>query len=277
MENIKLIADSGSTQCDWIVSENDDIIYQTDGINPFYQTADEIFKIISELLSNNNLQHITSVHFYGAGCSFPEKKETVKEALSRCLPEADIEIESDLLAAARGLCGKEPGIACILGTGSNSCFYNGTVIKENIPPLGYILGDEGSGAVIGRIFIGNLLKKQYPDYLYKNFMDYYGTSPQEIMDCVYKKPFPNRYLGQFTKFIAENIKDSCLYDLVFDAFVSFINRNIIHYDYLSYPTYFTGSIAFHFEDILRDACLTHGIWPAGITQSPLMGLMEYHR
>ncbi len=276
MKNIQLIADSGSTYCDWILTEGGSVVHQTKGINPFYQTEDEIVEIISKFLLDIASQDINAVYFYGAGCSFPEKKEMVRLSLSKCLPQVDIKVESDLLAAARGLCGKEAGIACILGTGSNSCFYDGTAIKENVSPLGYILGDEGSGAVIGKTLIGNLLKKQYPGYLYDRFKDYYGISSQEIMECVYKKPFPNRYLAQFTRFVAANIDDPYMYDLVFKAFSDFIVRNIMQYDYLSYPVYFTGSVAYHFEDILREACLSNKIWAAEITQSPLKGLVEYH-
>ncbi len=276
MRNLKLIADSGSTQCDWVISNKEDVVFQTKGINPFYQTEEDISQIVSELLSGLNIQNIGSVHFYGAGCAFPQKKEMIRNVLSAYFPETLIEVESDLYAAARALCGKESGIACILGTGSNSCFYNGKIIKENVSPLGYILGDEGSGAVIGKIFIGNLLKNQYSRSIYDDFMNYYNTSPEEIMESVYKKLFPNRYLAQFTKFIAKNLEKSEMYDLVFNAFSSFIQRNIKQYDYMNYPVYFTGSVAFHFDDILRDACLANGIWPGEITQSPMKGLVAFH-
>ncbi len=160
MEDLKLIADSGSTHCDWVVSNRPDVVIQTKGINPFYQEKEDIKKIVGEVCEKINVKDIASVHFYGAGCSFLQKKEIVRKALSHYIPKAIIEVESDLLAAAHALCGKESGIACILGTGSNSCFYNGSSIEKNVSPLGYILGDEGSGAVIGKIFIGNLLKNQ---------------------------------------------------------------------------------------------------------------------
>ena len=277
MKDLKLIADCGSTLCDWIISNQENVVFETKGINPYYQTEEDIAAIVSELVSDLNIDLIGSVHFYGAGCYFPQEKELVGKVLSRYIPEAGIEVESDLLAAARALCGKESGIACILGTGSNSCFYNGSVIEKNVSPLGYILGDEGSGAVIGRIFIGNLLKNQYSNHLYESFMNYYNTSPQEIMETVYKQAFPNRYLAQFTKFIAENIKETEMYDLVFKSFSDFINKNIKQYDYQSYPVYFMGSVAFYFEDILKDACLTNEVWPAGIIQSPLNKLLAFHR
>ena len=276
MEDLKLIVDGGSTQCDWTISNMPDLVFQTKGINPFYQEEEDIEIIVSEVCEKINVEGITSVHFYGAGCSFSQKKEIVRKVLSHHIPGVNIEVESDLLAAARALCRNESGIACILGTGSNSCFYNGKLIEKNISPLGYILGDEGSGAVIGKIFIGNLLKNQYSAHLYEKFMIYYNTSPQEIMESVYRKPFPNRYLAQFTKFIAKNINEPVMYDLIFDSFSNFIIKNVMQYNYLDYPVHFTGSVTFHFEDILRDACLTNGIRPGEITQSPLKGLIEYH-
>jgi len=253
-----------------------EVVIQTKGINPFYHEVEDIKIIVSEVCEKINVEEISSVHFYGAGCSFPQKKEVVRKALSHYMPGISIQIESDLLAAAHALCGKESGIACILGTGSNSCFYNGSSIVKNVSPLGYILGDEGSGAVIGKIFIGNLLKNQYSGKLYDKFMDYYQTSPEKIMQSVYKETFPNRYLAQFTEFIAENIKEPAIRDLVFDAFSSFITKNVMQYDYFNYPVHFTGSVAFHFADILRDACLTNRIQPGEIMQSPIKGLVEYH-
>lgn len=280
MKNLKLIADSGSTQCDWILSNNGEIILEltTVGINPFYQTESEISAIIAtELLPHIDIKQIGSVYFYGAGCAFPEKNEIVKRAIEANIPDTEIEVNSDLLAAARSLCGKEPGIVCILGTGSNSCFYDGEKIKKNVPSLGFILGDEGSGADIGKIFIGNLLKNQFPTYIYDKFINTYNTSPEQIMECVYRKPFPNRYLAQYTKFVVDNIREPRIYDLVFNVFSNFITRNVMQYDYQIYPIYFTGSVAFHFESILRKACLENRIWPGEITESPIKGLLGFHK
>jgi len=174
-------------------------------------------------------------------------------------------IQYDLLAVARTLCGKSSGIVCILDVNAASYFYDGSIIKNSIPSLGYILGDEGSGAAIGKTFISNLLKNRYPKRLYENFMNYHNTSPQEIVEAIYRHEFPEHYLSQFTQFIAENIGETKIYNLVFKSFSDFISENIKQYDYLNYPVYFTGSIALLFEDILRDACLTNGIWPAEIT------------
>jgi N-acetylglucosamine kinase-like BadF-type ATPase len=277
---MKLIADSGSTNCTWVLSldgkEKQTVI--TRGINPFYQSNDDIsFIIRHDLLTHINKEIISEIYFYSAGCAFPDKIERVQNILYAHIPSDIIEVNTDLLAAARALCGNEEGIACILGTGSNSCLYNGQEIEKNVLPLGFILGDEGSGAAISKLFIGNLLKNQYPKSLYDDFMDYYQTNPREIMDCVYSKPFPNRYLAQFTKFIAEHISNQSIYELVFDAFTGFITRNIMQYDYTSYPVYFTGSVAWHFSDVLKKACFVSGIFPADIRQSPMEGLVDYHK
>ena len=276
MEDLKLIAYSDSTQCDWVISNMQDVIFQTNEINPFYQEEEDIEIIVSKICKEINIEDIASVHFYGAGCFSLQEKEIVRKVLSHHIPGINIEIESDLLAVARASCKQDSGIACILGTGSNSCFYNGQLIVKNISPLGYILGNEGSGAVIGKIFIGNLLRNEYSDHLYEKFMDYYDTSPQKIMESVYRKTFPGRYLAQFTEFIAKNISEPAMYDLIFRTFSNFITKNIMQYNYLDYPVHFTGSVASLFEDILRDACLTNGIRPGEITQSPLKGLTEYH-
>ncbi|MDR0231740.1 MAG: ATPase [Dysgonamonadaceae bacterium] len=276
MRDSKLIAYSGFTRCNWVISDMSDVVFQTRGINPFYQEEEDIEIIVSEVCEKMSIENVDSIHFYGAGCFFPQKQEIVRKVLAHHIPGVNIEVESDLLAAARASCGREPGIACILGTGSNSCFYNGFLVEKNVSPLGYILGDEGSRVIIGKIFINNLLNNQYSNRLYEDFMKYYYTSPQEIVESVYKKTFPDRYLAQFTEFIAKNINEPAMYDLIFNAFSNFITKNVMKYNYMDYPVHFTGSLAACFEDILRDACLTNGIRPGEITRNPLKGLIEYH-
>lgn len=277
---MKLIADSGSTNCPWVVASEGKRIntITTEGINPFYQTEQQIVDIIcNDLLPHIEDDKIQEIYFYSAGCAFPEKIAMVRNALEAHFQSATIEINTDLLAAARASCGKEDGVACILGTGSNSCLYDGQKIVKNVSPLGFILGDEGSGATICKIFMGNLLKNQYATSLHDEFLAYYHTSPQEIMENIYRKPFPNRYLAQFTRFIAEHINEPMMYDLVFNAFIGFITRNVMQYEYKSYPVYFTGSVAWYFADVLRDACLASGILPADIQQSPMDGLIHFHQ
>lgn len=276
-----LIADSGSTKTDWrLISEKEEVkSVSTPGINPFYQTEEEIENQISTLLYPELMGFsVKKIFFYGAGCAFEDKKQIVKNAISVSFPKAQIEIESDLLAAARGLFLKEKGIACILGTGSNSCFYDGKNIIHNVSPLGFILGDEGSGAVLGKKFAADCLKNQLPEKLKDKFLKQYDLTPAQIIESVYKKPFPNRFLAQFTRFLSENIAEPFIYNIVFDSFTEFFTRNIMQYNnYKDYPVCFIGSIAYYFKDVLEVAANELDIQIGIIYQSPMPGLIKYHQ
>jgi N-acetylglucosamine kinase-like BadF-type ATPase len=277
--NMILLADSGSTHTTWQVSDCTLLIKEvtTPGINPFFQTDDEINALILQLvvpvLSSYS---IDAIYFYGAGCAFAEQKNLISSILKSHYPFATIEVESDLLGAARGLFQHEKGIACILGTGSNSCEYDGKNIVKNISPLGYILGDEGSGAVLGKLFIADCLKFQVPDWIREKFLDEYELSPSSILDQVYKQPFPNRFLASFTPFLLTHIDEPSIFNLVFDSFESFILRNIAHYNTTELPIGFIGSIALHFKDVLEIVCSEHQLEIALITDSPMEGLRNYH-
>ena len=196
-----LIADSGSTKTDWCIGSSFTI--QTKGINPFHQSEE----VIQQILTNELLPQmpeevlIDAIYFYGAGCT-PEKSPIIQRTLSHCFPQCTIEVNSDLLGAARALCGKSPGIACILGTGSNSCFYDGQQITSNVSPLGYILGDEGSGAVLGKRLVGDCLKKQLPEHICHSFLDTFGLTPAQIIEKVYRQPQANRFLASLTPFLS---------------------------------------------------------------------------
>lgn len=276
---MKLIADSGSTRTTWLVS--DGILrvneHSTSGINPFYQTEEEISElIVQQLLPHIQSSTIDELYFYGAGCAFDDKKKMVSNALLGGFPGARIEVESDLLGAARGLFGHESGIACILGTGSNSCEYDGTTITKNVSPLGFILGDEGSGAVLGRLFTGDCLKNQLPDWLRDKFLDEFELTPAVLLDRVYKKPFPNRFLASFTPFLANHLEEPAIFNLVYDAFDSFFVRNIAQYNTAELPIGFVGSIAWYFRDVLEIVASEHQLEIAKIVQSPVDGLAGYH-
>ena len=284
-----LIADSGSTKTAWKLigkeKNTDEIaVFYTSGINPFYQSSEEIAGTLSPLKlyshtplpCGEGLGEGFDVFFYGAGCHFPDKKEIVKSALQQIFPAAEIEINNDLLAACRALFQHEAGIACILGTGSNSCFYNGEKIVENVSPLGYILGDEGSGAVLGKLLVADILKNQLPENLKNKFLLQYHTSLADILDNVYKKPFPNRYLAKFSHFIGENLQEETLYNIVYRSFRSFFERNVMQYDYHNYPISFTGSIAFYFKEMLQEVAGDLGLNISKIEQSPMEGLCEFH-
>ena len=276
-----LIADSGSTKTDWCAVEHGVLLQQvfTKGTNPFFQTEDEISKEVETAL----LPQLTvgnepdAVYFYGAGCAFPDKIETVKRALARHLHvKGEIEVSTDMLAAARGLCGHKAGIACIMGTGSNSCYYDGEKIVSNVSPLGFILGDEGSGAVLGKLLVGDVLKNQLTPELKEKFLTQFNLTPADIIDRVYRKPFPNRFLASLSPFLAQNISEPCVHRLVLNSFLSFLRRNVMQYDYQGTPVHFIGSVAYYYRPVLKEAANECGITLGNIWQSPMEGLITFH-
>lgn len=276
---MKLIADSGSTKTTWLISGGSpetDICY-TSGINPFFQQSVEILQTLETEFTLDK-EKIDSVFYYGAGVANEQKRNELSVALKQYFSQAkDIQIESDLMGAARSLCGHSKGIAAILGTGSNSCYYDGRSIAYNVSPLGYILGDEGSGAVLGKKLISDLLKNQYEQRLNKLFFDTYETSPAEIMEHVYRKSFPNRYLAQYTRFLAAHINEEVFHKLVFESFCDFFNRNIRQYPQSKeLPVHFTGSIAFHFSTVLKEAAEACGFRVGQIEPDPMPGLNKFH-
>ena len=273
-----LIADSGSTKTDWCLVDNGVLVKQifTKGTNPFFQTEDEISAEVSEnLLPYLDTAKVDAVWFYGAGCAFPEKNEIVRAAIARHL-DVPIEVGSDLLGAARGLCGSQPGIACILGTGSNSCFYDGKEIVSNVSPLGFILGDEGSGAVLGKMLVGDVLKNQLPAALKEEFLARYELTPAIILERVYKKPFPNRFLASLSPFLVEHLDVPEIHTLVQNGFKAFFERNVKQYDYKQYPVHLIGSLAYYYRSVLQEAAEQTGVRLGTIKQSPMEGLISYH-
>lgn len=275
-----LIADSGSTKTEWRLISNTQAITGTcitKGINPFYQTTDNIIQSLKEEYS---LKHETPQHiyFYGAGCANKEKNDIVEKAISAYFNTNDITISSDLTGAAHSLCQHEEGIACIIGTGSNSCYYNGFEVKANVSPLGFIIGDEGSGAALGRKLISDLLKNQLPKSVIDLFFNSYPTSKDEILDNIYKKPFPNRYLAQYTKFLSANIHIKELEELVISLLEEFIKRNVMQYKNAeTLKIHFTGSIAFYFKPQLKQAINKFNLTLGHVSKSPMEGLIKYHK
>lgn len=273
-----LLADSGSTKTDWCLVDHGRSVLQvfTKGINPFFQSAEEIgLEIEKGLMPQLEKKVIEAVYFYGAGCAFPEKNRIVSTALAEHI-DAPIEIGSDLLAAARALCGREAGIACIMGTGSNSCFYDGNGIVDNVSPLGFILGDEGSGAVLGKLLVGDCLKNQLSPKLQVKFFKQFGMTRGEILDNVYKQPFPNRFLASFSPFLIQHIREPEIHALVLNSFRAFFKRNVMQYDYRTYKVHFIGSIAYFYQEILHEVAAELGIQVGTIIQSPMKGLVNYH-
>ena len=275
-----LIADSGSTKVDWSVVDNGKVVKRafTKGINPFFQSEEEISnEIETTLILQLDTQDFNAVYFYGAGCTF-DKVEIVKRAIQKNIKVIkEVEVSTDMLAAARGLCGYSSGIACIMGTGSNSCYYDGKNIVENVSPLGFILGDEGSGAVLGKLFVSDLLKNQLTPGLKEKFLEQFNLTTGDIIDRVYRKPFPNRFLSTFSPFISENLEDTTVRTLVMTSFKSFLKRNVMQYkNYDRLPIHFVGSVAFHFQEILKEAVEVMNMKPGKIIQSPMEGLIKYH-
>jgi N-acetylglucosamine kinase-like BadF-type ATPase len=274
-----LIADSGATKTDWCLGEKttDARVIQTQGINPFHQSAEHIYKVLTEELlpQLGEENHITHIHFYGAGCT-PEKSVIVKEQLQALFLDADIDVQSDLLGAARSLCGKEQGIACILGTGSNSCLYDGEKIMANVSPLGYILGDEGSGAVLGKRLVGDCLKHQLPEHICQAFLNETGLTPADIINKVYRQPQANRFLASLTPFLSAHREEPEIQDLLIDCFTEFFKRNVMQYAYEGTEVHFTGSIAWYFQEEVKEAAESLGIRTGKFIKSPIHGLINYH-
>ena len=285
-----LIADSGSTKTDWCLTENSGcnlLHFTTQGINPFHQSQQEITALLhkevlpcfdcrtihptnhTEKYSTHSVTapnqsslsgQIEDIYFYGAGCT-TEKSPILHSALQETFLQAStVEVASDLLGAARSLCGHQAGIVCILGTGSNSCYYDGTQIIYNIPPLGYILGDEGSGTALGKRLISDCLKQQLPENICNRFLAYCSFSPSGIIDKVYRQPMPNRFLAECSRFLYENRQEMSIHRLLTECFSDFIRRNI-----LSYPT-----------EELKEAAKSFGLSIADIQQRPMEGLIRFH-
>ena len=274
-----LIADSGSTKTDWCVILDNTPIKRigTKGLNPFFQSEEEIQQELTHsLLPQLPEGTIDSVYFYGAGCT-PEKAPTLRRAIADSLPiVGNIKAYSDMLAAARGLCGREAGITCILGTGSNSCFYDGKEIVNHITPLVFILGDEGSGAVLGKLLVGDILKNQLSPAIKEAFLKQFDLTVPEIIDRVYRQPFPNRFLASLSPFIAQHLEEPGIRQLVLGSFIAFLRRNVMQYDYTQYPAHFIGSVAHCYKEILQEAAQETGIRIGKILQSPMEGLIQYH-
>jgi len=273
-----LIADSGSTKTEWSLlnKSGDHTTITTSGINPFFLDKETIISLLNNEF-HQNTKEIDTIFFYGSGCNNPEKNNLVKEALFNFFKCSDILVESDLLGAARSLCQHKVGIACILGTGSNSCYYDGVEIANHVSPLGFILGDEGSGAVLGKRLVSDILKNQLPGAITDIFWKSHPTTTAEILENVYRKPFPNRYLASFTKFLSDNITNSEIERIVIESFNEFIARNLMQYPTIQTTEInFAGSIAYYFRDQLKQALEGYDLQLGSVVQSPMQGLISYH-
>ena len=275
---MKLIAESGSTRTEWALVEDNHLVQRvfTEGLNPFFQTRREISRSVRLGLPESFFKKkLDQVYYYGAGCSSYEKKNILGASLVAQF-KTPIQVESDLLAAARGLFKCEAGIACILGAGSNSCFYDGKIIVKNVKAAGYILGDEGSGAVLGKLFLADLLKGLAPKELANEFHEKFRISVNDVMESVYNLPFPNRFLGTIAYFLGDYMDNEYVYNLLTNNLRSFFNRNVCQYDYINYPIRFVGSLAYAYPDILQEVAQEFGVEIDVIEETPMNGLIEFH-
>ncbi len=272
-----IIADSGSTKTNWCLVENKEVVGNctTLGMNPYFLTSEEMLNLLQEDFSLS-FSKVDAVYFYGAGCT-PMKEKEIASALISFFKADRVEVKSDLWAAARSLGQDSACIVSILGTGSNSCLYDGKEIAENVSPLGYILGDEGSGAYLGKLLVGDVLKNQLPQSTIQNFFDTYSLTKEEIIERVYRGKFPNRFLAQFIPFIKSHEKDIEMKTLLSHVFDAFILRNLFQYtDYKILPVHFTGSIAYYFKEQLEERMKHHQLQIGKICQEPMSGLVDYH-
>ncbi len=274
-----LIADSGSTKTDWVLIDGKgQKRFKTIGYNPYFVNSENIYSSLKEeLVPKLDPFKVESVYFYGAGCSTPENSEIVKKALARCFINSRIDVGHDMLAAARAVLGNKKGFAAILGTGSNTCLYNGNQVELNIDSLGYLLGDEGSGSYIGKKVIRDYMRGYLPKELQKRFTEKYSLSHNEIFNALYNKPLPNRFLASFCMFADENKRSPHIRQLVEESFNDFFRNLVSRYpDYRAYQFNCIGSVGFAFREILKKVSEQYGMKVGTILHSPIDNLVQYH-
>ena len=279
MVSIKLIADSGATKAEWCLLKDGKIkTIFTQGISPYFLNTEQIRDLLLKELKPN-LARVTpaEIFYYGTGCANPQNAKSVKKAIQQVFATADVEVNHDLMAAARALCGRKKGVACILGTGSNSGYYDGKKIVKNSPGLGYVLGDEGSGACLGKKVIQYYLYKTFDDELRGRFDLTYTTNAAEILENVYKKPLPNRYLAGFTQFLVDNRGHYMIENIIEDGLNDFFFTHLCKYrETWTMPVSFAGSVAFGFKDVLQHLCSSYEFELGVVMKNPMAGLVEYH-
>ncbi len=275
-----LIADSGSTKCEWcLLHEGRKKTIFTQGMSPYFLKSEQVQLILrNELLPKLKNHSITAIYYYGTGCLDPKNAAMIKTAISKVFSGIKISVEHDLIGAAKAVCAHSKGIACILGTGSNSCYFNGKKIVKNSPGLGYILGDEGSGAYLGKKCIQYYLYGTFDEDLKYKFDDKYKTNAAEILEKVYRQPLPNRYLSGFSLFLAENRGHYMIENIIEDGLNDFFFTHLCKYtESWKLPIHFVGGVAFGFRDVVKDLCNSYEFELGKIYKNPMEGLIEYHR
>ena len=275
-----IVADAGSTKTTWfrIFPDGQRVFTITRGINPVLQDDASIRDIIEKEAFPRHLfdnAKDTPIYYYGAGC-IPTQCHRMENLLSELTHCHSVEVRSDLWGAARALCGHEAGIACILGTGANSCKYDGQDIVRHVSPLGYILGDEGSGAALGKHLVADLLKGLLPEDLQREFSSSYGWNEEDIIRKVYREPGANRFLASLTPFLKAHATHPSIHTLLLECFDAFFARNVMPYVPGTLPVHFTGSVAFHFRNELKEAARRHHLLIGNIIKYPIEGMLKYH-
>ncbi len=275
-----IVADSGSTKTDWcILGKGEPMFFQTMGFNPFFHSE----QTITDALERNHDflekgEDATEIFFYGAGCSSEERNRIVARALKVVFPKAKIMVDHDIKGAAIATCGNEKGITCILGTGSNACYYDGDKISQVVPALGYILGDEGSGSYYGKLLLSNFLYKLLPADLHEAFVEKYGLTKEDIFHHVHAQPYPNVYLASFAKFLGKNLEHPYVREMVAEGTRKFLNIHVTRYpDLAGTKVHFVGSIAYNFQDVVTEECEKLGITVGKFFKQPIHGLAEFYQ
>jgi len=273
-----LVADSGSSKTDWMGYFNGETIkFNTPGINPYFLNEQDISKLISK--NETVMQYardVKEIYFFGAGCSSPDKHEVVSNGLSAVFTNAFISVDHDLLGSVYATCGNAEGLNCILGTGSNICYFDGKKIHAGHHGLGYVLGDEGSGTFFGKKILLSYLYQKMPADLYAEFKKSFPTEKEQIITNVYQKPFPNIYLAGFSRFMANHKEHPFIQEILRAGFQEFVDTNIKDYSrYQSIPCHFVGSIAYYYQDILKPVLEQNGIAVGKILQKPIEELFNF--
>jgi len=276
-----LIADSGSTKADWkIITHQGEVQSQsTSGFNPFFQNSEVIESTLrKEFNGQLKKDEATEVHYYGAGCSDAYRCEIVEVALQKLFPKAAIKVSHDLLASARALCGDESGIACILGTGSNSCLYDGLKVIDNVTNMGSFVGDEGSGMQIGKELLKGYFYREMPKELIPVFEEFCPDGKRGILNKIYDSDTPNVYLATFAKFMSENRDHLYIQQIVYNCFEEFIKRHVQKYEgHTKLPIHFVGSVAYYFKDILKLVLDMKNLTLGQVIKKPIDNLVLYHQ
>lgn len=276
-----LIADSGSSKTDWCFLQDGQPIQavSTIGFNPVLTNTAKIYKELEKKFTDIKInQVVNAVHYYGAGCWDEVSCTIVEKAIKAIFPNAKINVTNDLLGAARSVCGKKAGIACILGTGANSCLYDGETIIDNVPALGFIIGDEGSGAYLGKQLLKSYFYRELPEKLATKLIAEQPISKQLLLKNIYQSTTGNRYLAEFAKFVIQNKAHPFILQIIETAFDNFLDRQVKKYlGVATYPIHFIGSIAYFLEDILTHRLLESGLQKGNIIRQPIDGLVDFHK